>query len=333
MRTITIAISCGLLLSTTSPSRLDDSTETEPRATTITGTFQNLRSDKEAKNLQEWQQLILEMKQSGLNEMIIQWLQYDDHPSRYQQQLKTILEACTRNPIMISLGLSLKSTWWKSESLNPERLEEEREKNLRVAEQASVVVRNNPCFNGWYIPHEAEAIPLADIEKKALLKFYRDLTHGLKALTPGKDVSLSGYKQSPIPEQFNAIGWWQELVNHAGIDRLYFQDGYGVERLSPLASSERLISGLAIALQSSKTKLWIVIEAFDQIKQPPGSNLFKATATTPKRLCKQVDQARALGLPMVVFSFDDYMRGEPQSRNGQLGSAWRGSMGCQRSIN
>lgn len=318
-----------LLLITTSSQSLSSSHKSGLITAQVHGTFQTLDQEHAPRSQRAWQKLMAEIRASGLNLIVIQWLQFDGSPQNYADQLKAALNACRSEPLALMIGLSLSSTWWSESSLQTGRLKQELSDNIKVANNVASMLREHPCFIGWYIPHEAEATGLTEQQHLALLQFYSELSQALKRLTPGKLVSASGYHQSGQADAFDAVDWWRNLVETADIDRLYFQDGRGVIRLAPVAISDQLIQALAKVLHNHRTEFWIVIEAFEQVNTGPKDNEFRAIATTPQRLCQQVQQMQSLAVPMIFFSFADYMRGPTGSRAADLGEHWRRTKGCR----
>lgn len=324
---------CLMAISTLLMTTIGQSATSNPAASVnkaaVDGTFQILADEQAPRSKRAWQELMAELRESGLNHIVIQWLQFDGSPNNYADQLEALLNACRNEPLSLMIGLSLSSTWWSESSLQTDRLQQELADNIQVATSVASMLRDHPCFIGWYIPHEAEATALTEQQDAALLQFYSQLSKALKRLTPGKLVSASGYHQSKQIDGFDPVYWWRNLVETAGIDRLYFQDGRGVIRLAPLAVSDKLIQELAKVLPHRRTELWIVIEAFEQLDPGSQDSEFRAIATTPQRLCQQVQQMQSLAAPMILFTFADYMRGPIGSRAADLGEHWRRTQGCR----
>lgn len=316
MRNLSAAL-LGMIMACNSTAELDRPGQRVQREQVLVGTFQELNSETAAQSVSEWQQLLTEVEAIGSKHVIIPWLQYDGKPVHYRQQLEALLTACQQRPVELIIGLSLSSTWWTEQSLTQTALQHTLSTNMQLASQLQSQLSQHACFQGWYIPQEAEAIPLTRQQLANLLHFYTELSHQLKRLTPNKLVTMSGYKQTATPSSFDAVQWWQRLLNQAAIDRLYFQDGYGVWRLSPLHSSESLLSHLAKDLDQDRSKLWLVIESFEQINPATTKDKqFLAVPAKPERICKQLNQARALGLAAVLYTYSDYLRSKGKGKTG-----------------
>jgi len=305
----------GMVIACAATAELGKPEQLVQRNQAVVGTFQALSSETEVKSVSEWQQLLSEVHAAGMEHMIIQWLQYDGEPIHYRQQLEDLLSACEKTPVELIIGLSLSSAWWTEQSLTQTALQQALSTNMQLASQLQSRLSQHPCFQGWYIPQEAEAIPLTRQQLANLLHYYTELSSQLKRLTPNKLVTMSGYKQTGTPESFDAVQWWQHLLNQAAIDRLYFQDGYGVWRLSPLQSSQSLLYRLSKELDQDGSKLWLVIETFEQVNPASTQDKnFRAIPAQPQRLCLQIKQARSLGLPAVLYTYSDYLRSKSNSK-------------------
>lgn len=298
-----------------------------------TGSFIVLSEKAQTRSTAEWLQLLSEMRKDGITEVIIQWLQYDMAPDEYITYLKKILEASRQVEMKVVVGLSMSSDWWTSRRMNEKFLEQEYQKTIGIADQAHRHLKDHPGFIGWYIPFELEAQPMDSSKQQRLTLFYRKVSRQLKRLSPRSFVAISGYKQSSLPKQFNAAQWWQELLRSSDIQRLYFQDGYGVRRESPLSTSNHLLDELQRKEVTKINHLWVVIEAFQEVgSQPSNERSFRAVPASIHRLCQQIRQARALGLPIAIYSYDEYLYNQDSSEAIELLHQWRMSNGCRRKI-
>lgn len=327
-----VALLLTLLTCTLYGTRQAASTEKQvnTQADLLTASFLVLGEKAQSRSAAEWLQLLSDMRKDGITEVIIQWLQYDQSPDEYLTYLKKILAASRQVEMKVVVGLSMSSDWWTSRRMSERFLEQEYQKTIGIADQAHRHLKDHPGFVGWYIPFELEAQPLDLSKQQRLTLFYRKVSRHLKRLSPQSFVAISGYKQSSLPEQFNAAQWWQELLRSTDIQRLYFQDGYGVHRESPLATSNQLLAELERKEVTKTNHLWVVIEAFQEVgSQPSNEKNFRAVPASINRLCKQIRQARALGLPITLYSYDDYLYSQDSSEAIELLRQWRVSNGCR----
>lgn len=294
--------------------------------------FLLLTARAQGRKTSEWNQLFGEMKRDGIKEVIIQWSQYDDKPDNYMVQLEKILMAIKKQEMRVMIGLASSSRWWTKERHEEEYLEAEYHKTKKIADKTYRLLSAHPGFVGWYIPYEIEATPLEDGERRRIQLFYKKITQHLKVLAPSRISAISGYKQSRLPREFNVVQWWTDLLQEAGIQRLYFQDGYGVYRESPVETSDELLRRLALNRSSSSAELWVVIEAFEEVgRKESDEQSFMAVPTTIQRLCRQVKNARLLGLPIAIYSYDQHMWNPESARAKALRSEWHKSDGCRHS--
>lgn len=296
----------------------------------LTASFLVLSEKAQSRSQAEWLRLLSDMKKDGISEIIIQWLQYNKEPDDYITHLKKILTASRLVEMKVVIGLSMSNDWWESSRMGDRFQEREIQKTIEIADEVYMHLKEHPGFKGWYVPFELEAQQLDSSNMKRLTLFYRKISEHLKGLSPRSFVAISGYKQSSLPEQFNAVAWWQELMRSADLQRLYFQDGYGVRRESPLATSNQLLAELRRNEVTKPNHLWVVIEAFEEVgSQPSNEKDFRAVPTSINRLCEQIRQARALGLPIALYSYDDYIYSQDSVEAVELLRQWRLSNGCR----
>lgn len=296
-------------------------------------TFLVLNEQAQTRDARAWSHLFKEMRKDGISEVIIQWLQYDEDPDDYVIHLRKILRAVKMHNMGIVIGLTASKNWWSEKRHNEKYLNDEAHNSIRVAEQVQRLISGHSSFKGWYISYEMEALPVKPAEKARIIRFYKKVGSHLKRLTPQKVIAVSGYKQAVVPNGFDAVKWWQDVLTDSGITRLYFQDGFGVHRESALATSNQLLHKLARARSSSKFELWVVVEAFEEVGDlASDEQTFKAVPTSISRLCEQIKQARSLDLPISFYTYSEYMFQSDSERTRRLRDEWRNSGGCNGSI-
>lgn len=291
--------------------------------------FLFLSEQAQLRDMRAWNHLFSDMKKDGIEEVIIEWLQYDGAPSDYIFILGKILRASHKYDIRVIIGLSASKGWWGDERQSDRYLDDEVQKTLRVAERVYRLINGHPSFEGWYIPYEMEALPIEAKAKDRIIRFYRKISSFLKRLTPEKVIAISGYKQRVVPREFDAVNWWHDLLTSSGINRFYYQDGYGVRRDSPLETSNRLLNNLAKGQSSREFELWVVIETFEEVIRPIGDDHnFIGISTSTSRLCQQVRQAKSLGLAVALYTYDEFMFKAESIKARRLRDGWRQSNRC-----
>ena len=130
----------------------------------LTGTFVEF-FDKDNWEQSQWDNLLDEMKQIGLNTVIVQFAAFNDKvwydgnnaftPNKGKFALARLLAAAEQKQMDVYIGLYFDNSYWQNQT-NENWLRLHAERCITVAEQVNTLFGSSPAFKGWYIPHEPE---------------------------------------------------------------------------------------------------------------------------------------------------------------------------------
>jgi len=181
----------------------------------------------------------------------------------FPDKLQAVLDAAQARGMKVYVGTTLSSqqcpSFW--ESGNTKGVVEDVNTNIAVLAQRYGA---HPAFAGWYIPDEPGML---DFDKH---DYYKRVTAALKALTPGKPVSVAPYfpNQPNLPSP-DTLAWVAGLFRSGtGVDIQIWQDGIGAIPGTKLFhwsragySSEQYYQALANKLGAGG--LWADVEVFN----------------------------------------------------------------------
>ena len=277
----------------------------------------------------QWRDELATMRRIGLDTLIIQWVQYGDTDFSVADEQKTSLMeriAAVTDDAQIGLyvGLSLRESWWQTQNVTHELLEEELTRNKQLADRIHPLLRRHKSFQGWYIPHEVTDAHYTSEQRQMILWFFKQLSSYLNKLDPLKAVVASGYTDPTKSKLIKFAAWWTRFFDEAGVDILIFQDGAAVAGPEKWRDILPFVEAILTLNEDFVGDVWLLAEVFAQTDGPPlNSDPFKAK---PADFSRVSDQLRALGTfreKLVVYSYFDYMRPSAGKDAAQLYEAYR----------
>ena len=303
-----------LLLS--SPAVASDNEVSSPR---LQGTFIQLLSHHGGWEGSDWRELFVYFSELRLSQIIIQWSVIDDiafYPSSFYQHLpnhplEIILKLADEYKIDVFIGLAYDTQYWTKISGDPKALEAYfkhlHERSFRVASELSLLAMKHPSFQGWYIVEEIDDINWRNAEaRQVLFKYLEKLSKRLHAITPDKQVALSGFSNGALsPADFQSF--WRALLVSANIDVVLFQDGIGVNKLQ-MDNLPRYFEAINKAASEAGAELQAIIETFTQVAGTPiDAQPFRAIPAPLERIIWQLSIAAQYSEKNIAFSVPEYM--------------------------
>lgn len=282
------------------------------------GSFIQLLDQHVRWSVPAWQSLFDHLVQLQVAHIVVQWSAINQHPfyravpvpSAPEMPLDSILRLADANGMRVTVGLSHDLAYWTRIARADRRdyLLERLRINRQTATELRAIAIAHPSFDGWYISEEIDDLNWTDANAKLdLFNYLLELSSHLRKLTPAAHVGVSGFVNRTT-EPAALRDFWIELFARApAIDRLYFQDGIGVDKLS-LTELPRYYGVLRDASNAAGRELIPVVEAFRQTAGPPMSKgEFKAEPTTLRRLSEQIGIANSYAARYVIFGMPEYM--------------------------
>lgn len=289
-------------------------------AARLTGTFLQPGGQHELWTEDEWGRLFQYFRELRLSQLIIQWSLYEGtalYPTKSYEApadppLDTILRLADEAKMSVLVGLAHEEAFWKGVEGEPDLVEiylqSLKRHSLIVAREAADIVREHSSFEGWYIPQEIDDETWLEPERREVLFHYlSDLNAGIRGVTAGGKLALSGFSSARADPQ--ALGcFWAELVRSTGVDVVVFQDGIGAGKLD-LRHLPLYLESIRRALEPEGRDLRVVVETFRQVTGPPiDDRPFKAVPATLERLSQQLEvAARFASGGLVAFAVPEYM--------------------------
>ncbi|ADJ29584.1 DUF4434 domain-containing protein [Nitrosococcus watsonii] len=296
----------------------------------FTGTFLQLRINQEDWQIQEWAELISNLKKLEISKLIIQWSLYDDVPfyaiDNYQEiknsPLNTIMELADAAGIKVLVGLAHDSGYWDNIDHDPAWVEVYLRKLLSrsssVAEELTPLLVKHTSFGGWYITEEIDDINWRGQMARQLIINYLDrLSTYLHTITPNKKVAISCFTNAAIdPDTFKEF--WESLLQPTSIDMVLFQDGIGAKKLD-FSSLPLYLEAIQEATEISSRELYIITEIFQTISDPDNNfSPFQAVPADFNRIEGQLEIASRYSQNIIAFSIPDYMIPETGTKARRL---------------
>jgi len=281
------------------------------------GTYLQLTSDHGRWEPAKWIELFSSFGELGLSELIIQWTVYEDtafySPSKIQPvvnpPLEMILDLAAQSHMQVLVGLAHDPDYWtkvqRDTSLVEVYLKRLRTKSLDIAQELFPIVSKYPAFKGWYICEEIDDKNwLASSARTILIQHLSEQTRELKVIAPTAVVGISGFSNGfADPAVFRSL--WGQILDHASLDLLLFQDGFGTGAQDSV-SLPLYLKALQEVVASRQIEAQIIIELFEQRSRE--EQTFKAEPASLARVVKQLDIAgNYFSKEAVAFSIPEYM--------------------------
>ena len=340
----TLVVAAALLAWLAGAARASQEREACRGAARLDGSFLQLTTVAADRPREEWETLFADMRAIGIDQVFLQWTRADgvafyatpDDQDTERPIVETLLELAAAHGMRVWVGLAHDPGWWAGIDRSRPATEVEvflarrRLENLAVAEALAATVAQRATFAGWYVPDEIDDRNWLGAERTALVAGYLDdMLGGLRTLTPGAAVAVSGFGQGwATPGQL--AEQWSAILTRARIDLVLFQDGIGAGKLT-LADLAPYLPSLQVAVAAAGGELGVVVELFSAAPPTPDAAPGFTAAPAPlERIEAQLalDQRWATG-PLVAFSVPDYMSDLAGARGAGLYRAYRSwSEGC-----
>jgi hypothetical protein len=299
----------------------------QPKAETLRstprfdGSFLQLTESHRKWKTEDWSSLMKEMKELGLDYLIVQWTAYDrstfavgegENPGNNPSTLDRLLQAADQTKMGIYAGLLQDSDFWSRIKLDPASVEvylqQLRLRESELAEQLAPRLREHRSVRGWFITEEIDDINWRDpAHRELLFRHLGLLASRLEGLLPSRPIALSGFANGAVdPTAF--AGFWGSLLKSApAIDIVLFQDGVGVNKLRP-PEVPIYLKTLSESVRAAGKELWTVVEIFRQTGGMQAANQrFTAEPAPIERINRQMELARPFSSSLVAFSIPEYM--------------------------
>lgn len=281
----------------------------------LSGTFFQPLFAHDSVTPEQWNSLFDELEKTGACELIVQWTLYDEvafyHSETFKSlknpPLEVILKAAEDRGIKVHLGLYNSSDYWaqikRNHTLVDIYMNRIYVKSTQAARELLPLTARYSSFAGWYIPQEIDDVSWLSPEKRDVLtRFLKKTVKFLNRVTPGKQVSVSGFSNVfHDPQSFS--DFWTRLLKQSSIDTVYFQDGIGTKKQT-LDSAPVYFSAIAAAASANSVRLSVVVEIFRQVSDTP----FKAVSAPLEEILQQISIAVPYSQGgITAFSIPEYM--------------------------
>jgi hypothetical protein len=206
----------------------------------LTGTFIDFW-EKQNWSQSEWDNHFKEMKDIGLNTVIVQFTAYGDFTwfnsantftgTKYPNALSGLLSAAKNNDMSVYIGLYFSEEYWDNQT-NVDWLTLNADRCIYIATEIYSQFGENPAFKGWYIPHEPE--PHAYNSEELVASFKDNLVNRIsdKLHTfDSRPVSIAAFYNSELTSTTQLKDFMTELCK-CNLQIIMLQDGIGVNHVS-----------------------------------------------------------------------------------------------------
>jgi len=316
MRSLWSAIGIALLtagLSLPTPAQLP----AEP-AVRLSATFLQLWADHWNWPAERWLEMFRHFEALGIQEIYVQWSLYDEisyaapgpRTAGRTPPLATVMRLAAERRMKVHLGLSFQGDFWQQAKPGPHLgayLAAQRRRSLAIATDCAALYGHHPAFEGWYVAEEIDDLMWPAGEARQHLHLHlRELMQGLRRLTPGRAISISGYAGARS-DPARLAAFWQELLAQAPFETVMFQDGIGVGNL-PLAYLRQYLEAMASATRQASARLRVIVETFRQVDGTFNGRSFRALPVPLAFLLPQLETAAPYSSGgLVAFSVPEYL--------------------------
>lgn len=289
-------------------------------------TFIQLIEENKELSPEQWEGLFQEMQGMGIREVIIQWTRYGN--AELIPLVEKVFTYASQYQMRVWVGLYSPTDWWTQINKPAQLLEvylwQVLHSQLETAQCVVEVFGTSPAFAGLYLPIEIDDGTWHSAENtQVLLDCLRTFARWANTHVPGQAWAISGFSNGIVPPQHLA-GFWEAVMRAGNVQRLYFQDGVGVHKLSPSEAAD-YVRALAQKLIPQGRQVITVVEAFTQVDgSPVNDKPFAAKPAPLARLHEQVALARAAGaMAAAFFTVPNYMSSLGGADAAALGRRWR----------
>lgn len=254
--------------------------------------YQPQQQDKQI-TAEQWQGLMLTLKQAGAKGLVLQWSAYGNNQfyRPYELPLTQRAQLASQAGLQVMVGLYLDDDYFErikqSAASLPFYLNKQRALSLQQAQRWHEFSQQDG-FAGWYIPEEIDDYHWQDATKKQLLMQHLSATHqALIELTPDAPIYISAYIGGHLPA-VKAQTLLQDISLQGKLN-VWLQDGIGTGALNA-AQREMYFSGIFSCQGKETAPEGVVLERFRQDKQ---AQSFFATGASQSEWQQQLQLAKA----------------------------------------
>jgi hypothetical protein len=244
MKLLTSQLLIALLIALSSCSKSNEPTPEGPIVVdpkkALTGTFIDF-FEKESWSQSQWDRHFQEMKEIGMNTVIIQFAAYGDKTwfgsnntytsKKYPNALPNLLSAANKASFSVHIGLYFNEEYWDNQT-NVDWLHLHADRCIAIAAELNAKFGNDPAFKGWYIPHEPEPYAYNTGELVALFRseFVDRISNKLHEWGD-KPVSIAAFFNSELTSATQLRDFMARL-SKSNLQIIMLQDGVGVNHVS-----------------------------------------------------------------------------------------------------
>lgn len=267
----------------------------------------------------DWTVFFSFLKELQISELYLQWTVAGTHSfflsNSFQTvkspPLETILELGEQFEIKINIGLIYDYEYWNQIPKDSKQvkiyLDDLLNRSKLAAEEITSISINYKSFNGWYITEEIDDINWrADDKRELLFSYLERLTNVLEKLTPGYQITISGFSngQTEIAE---FTEFWNQLFKRARVNLALLQDGIGTRKLT-LSELPNYLAAFKESATNNQREMGVIVEIFHQTDgYPINKKLFHAVPANLSRINRQRKLSSKFSNHIVAFSIPDYM--------------------------
>ena len=296
---------------------LEESIKEDSRRRPVEGTFIQLSREWADHGEDEWEENLDILQDAGMDTLIIQWTAsssiayFQPAPEAYTETypvINNLFKAAEDREVTIILGLHCDPKYWEYiDTRNDVRdvyFRVRNTQNLRLQESLLESFDANPNWTGYYLSEEIDDINWREpADEEIFHQFLLRSGRIIHERDPNRTLSISSFfrkRTAPSTYANNLI----DLMSATRVDRLWIQDGIGVEPLSgPLI--EPYFATLAASRSVDQLPpIGMVVELFEAVSNP--DEQFKAQPALAMRVKNQLKNASRVGGPITVFSLFDY---------------------------
>lgn len=304
---------------------LVSSRDLTPRSCTagLWGSFVQLSERQFSLDQQGWRDQVALLRAVGARTVVVQFTGDERGPfdRRWPQTppVRQLLDSAAAAGLTVWLGLHADPAWPAGRDLErhlPAPLDDP-----EAAARLAALCAGNAACEGFYLSPEIDdhrGLP----DSARVTRFLSRTTSVLRALAPGKRISMAPYFSGVLSPEDHAA-FWRPVLAARLVDVFMLQDGVGTGRASPV-TARRYLEALRAVMPADTgpaanrvaggdggartLELWAVVELFRQTAGPPlDQRPFAAGAANFDVVSSSLAHEGAAATRLVGFSVPDYM--------------------------
>lgn len=236
-----------------------------PLSYAMTGIFWQPQSRDNRITDAQWSQLMLSVKQQGIDTLIVQWTQYGDAFSdREQDTLLKRLRIANTAGLQLILGLNADPSFFslqKQSNITLDHyLDQLKDRDIQQASRLSKELQGT--FSAWYISAEIDDVNWRDPSRLSLMKTWLNSTKNELNKIDDKPVYISSFFSGNMsPDSYSTL---ISEIQNTGLN-VWVQDGEGTQILTP--KQREIYINKSAGCDTETPALGVVYELFN-IKKP-----------------------------------------------------------------